>query len=148
MSHNNSNGLFGKSLKALFISTAPFIYSCQSSEQLKSEQYFVEGYQLYKTYCTNCHQDDGKGMANLYPPLQSSDILKNKELMACIIKHGMNDTILVAGKKFNRPMPANPKLTELEIAEIVSFVTMKWGKDSTHTSIESVQKSLADCEAH
>lgn len=140
------NGLISKSLKAFFLIVLPFIYSCQSSDELKSEQYFVEGYQLYKTYCTNCHQDDGKGMANLYPPLQGSSILTNKELMSCIIKHGMSDTILVAGKKFSRPMPGNPKLTELEIAEIVSFVTMKWGKDSTHTSIKLVQKSLAECE--
>ncbi|HEV7381803.1 MAG TPA: cytochrome c [Dyadobacter sp.] len=145
MRSSYTDGLIRKSLKALFL-TFPFLYSCQSSEELKSEQYFVEGYQLYKTYCTNCHQDDGKGMANLYPPLQGSSILNNKELMACIIKNGMNDTIIVAGKKFSRPMPANPKLTELEIAEIVSFVTMKWGDDSIHTSIGSVGKSLAICK--
>ena len=148
MSCYNSNGLISKLLKALFLFAIATLHSCQSSEQLKSEQYFVEGYQLYKTYCTNCHQDDGKGMANLYPPLQGSSILKNKELMACIIKNGMSDTILVAGKKFSRPMPANPKLTELEIAEIVSFVTIKWGQDSTRTSIELVQKSLAACKDH
>ena len=60
----------------------------------------------------------------------------------------MKGTILVNGKEFNRPMPAHPKLTEIEIAEIVSFVTMKWGKDSLHTSIEVVQNALKDCKVY
>lgn len=39
--------------------------SCRSSEELKSEQYFVTGQQLYMTHCANCHQMEGKGMSNL-----------------------------------------------------------------------------------
>ena len=124
------------------------IVSCQSASELKSEQYFVEGYQLYTTYCANCHQADGKGMSNLYPPLAGSDILKDKSAVACVIKNGMKGTILVNGKEFNRPMPANPKLTEIEIAEIVSFVSMKWGKDSLYTPIETVQQALAGCKSY
>jgi mono/diheme cytochrome c family protein len=122
--------------------------SCQNAEELKSEQYFVEGYQLYTTNCSNCHQADGKGMSNLYPPLAGSPALSDKSLIACVIKNGMKDTILVNGKVFNRPMPANPKLTEIEIAEIVSFVTMKWGKDSTYTKIETVQDALQQCKVY
>ena len=84
-------------------------------------------------------------MANLYPPLVGSASIKDKALFACIIKNGMKDTILVAGKKFSRPMPANPKLTDLEIAEIISYVRMKWGEDSTLTPIEVVNKALQQC---
>jgi mono/diheme cytochrome c family protein len=145
MKSNFFTAIAGKSLSYLFACTCILLTSCQSSDQLKSEQYFVEGYQLYTTYCTNCHQADGKGMANLYPPVQGSERLSNKALLACIIKNGMNDTIMVNGKKFSRPMPGNPKLTDLEIAEIISFVTMKWNKDTTHTPIEFVQRSLSTC---
>jgi hypothetical protein len=53
----------------------------------------------------------------------------------------------VNGKKFSRPMPPNPKLTEIEIAEIVSFVSMKWGKDSVYTPIEVIHKALTECKA-
>lgn len=119
--------------------------SCQSSEELKSEQYFVEGQQLYMTHCSNCHQTDGKGMSALYPPIAGSSIINDKQRMACIIQNGMRDTIIVNGKQFSRPMPANPKLTEIEIAEIVSFVSMKWGKDSTYTSIDFVHQALSGC---
>ncbi|MCF0075060.1 cytochrome c [Dyadobacter sp. CY261] len=120
--------------------------ACRSSEELKSEQYFVTGQQLYMTHCANCHQMEGKGMSNLYPPIAGSSIITDRARVACIIQYGMNDTIVVNGKPFNRPMPPNPKLTEIEIAEIISFVSMKWGKDSVYTPIEFVHKALADCK--
>ncbi len=120
--------------------------SCHSSEELKSEQYFVTGQQLYMTYCANCHQMEGNGMSNLYPPIAGSQIISDKARVACITQYGMSDTIIVNGKKFSRPMPPNPKLTEIEIAEIVSFVSMKWGKDSVYTPIEFVHKALIECK--
>ena len=132
-------------LKCCLVLLPLFFAACQSSQQLKTEQYFAEGYQLYTANCSNCHQPEGNGMANLYPPLVGSASIKNKALFACIIKNGMKDTILVAGKKFSRPMPANPKLTDLEIAEIISYVRMKWGEDSTLTPIEVVNKALQQC---
>ena len=122
------------------------VTACQNAQELKTEQYFVEGLQLYTANCSNCHQANGLGMANLYPPLAGSDALKDKALLACIVKNGMNDTIIVSGKKFSRPMPANPKLTDLEIAEIISYLTIKWQKDSVFTSTEFVNKTLQNCE--
>ena len=133
---------------AIFVVFVATMLACKSAAELKSEQYFVEGYQLYTTNCANCHQADGKGMANLYPPLVNSSILKDKSAIACIIRNGMKGTILVNGKEFSRPMPANPKLTEIEIAELVSFVRMKWGKDSVYTPIETVQAALKNCKAY
>jgi mono/diheme cytochrome c family protein len=132
----------------------PFVFllttllSCQTSEELKSEQYFAEGYQLYSLHCSNCHQQDGKGMSNLYPPLEGSIALADKVLIACIVRNGMKGDITVNGQIFNRPMPPNQKLTEIEIAEIVSYVTMKWGKDSAYTKIETVRADLANCKEY
>ena len=134
--------------KILVFAIALFAFGCQSAEELKTEQYFAEGYQLYTTNCSNCHQADGKGMSNLYPPLNGSEVLKDKNMLACIIQNGMKDTIIVNGKSFSRPMPANPKLTDLEIAEIVSYLTMKWERDSVHTKIETVNNALANCKEY
>jgi mono/diheme cytochrome c family protein len=120
--------------------------SCHNADDLKREQYFSEGYQLYTTNCANCHQADGKGMASLYPPLSSASILANQARLACIIKNGMKDTIMVEGKQFSRPMPPNQKLTDLEIAEIITFLRVKWAQDSVYTSIDEVTQSLINCE--
>lgn len=130
---------------ALSMLVAGTMVSCQNSEELKKEQYFVEGLALYKTNCANCHQEDGKGMANLYPPISGSLSLTDKEKIACIIRNGMKDTIMVHGAPFSRPMPGNAKLTEIEIAEIVTFLTNKWGSDSTYTSIDFVKQALSAC---
>lgn len=131
-----------KLVLAFFVLT---LFSCQSEQELKSEQYFAEGYQLYTTNCANCHQADGKGMANLYPPLTGSKIIRDKAAMACIIRYGLKDTIMVHGKPFSRPMSANAKLQELEIAEIITYVNMKWGQDSVYTPIATVSKALEAC---
>lgn len=144
MMHFRISNLIGPVCAGLAVLT---MVSCQSSEELKSEQYFVTGQQLYMTNCANCHQADGKGMSNLYPPIEGSSILADKARMACIVKNGMKDTIVVNGRKFNRPMPPNPKLTEIEIAEIVSFLSMKWGKDCVYTHINFVHEALEDCPA-
>lgn len=131
--------------KAILLFSAFAAFSCQSAEELKTEQYFAEGYQLYTTNCANCHQADGKGMASLYPPLAGSKMIQDKIAMSCIIKNGMKDTIIVNGKPFSRPMPANASLKELEIAEIITYVNMKWGKDSVYTPIATVAKALENC---
>jgi mono/diheme cytochrome c family protein len=133
-------------LKGSFLFVLLGIFSCQNAEELKREQYFAEGFQLYTANCANCHQADGKGMASLYPPLNVSSALQDKGLLSCVIKNGMRDTILVQGKKFSRPMPANPRLTDLEIAEIITFVKVKWAGDSVYTHTDLVTKSLAECE--
>ena len=119
--------------------------ACQSADELKTEQYYSEGYQLYTTQCANCHQADGKGMADLYPPIQKFDYLSRRNDLICMIKNGLAGEIVVAGKTYNRPMPGNPKLTDIEIAEIVTYVTNTWGKGTTYTPIDSVTAALTRC---
>jgi mono/diheme cytochrome c family protein len=122
------------------------VISCQTADELKKDQYYAEGYQLYTTHCANCHQADGGGMANLYPPLAGSEYLADKEKFVCISRYGQSGEITVAGKTYNRPMPANPQLKDLEIAEIATYVYTTWGKDSTYTDTGWVTKVLAACQ--
>lgn len=119
--------------------------SCQSAEEIKRDQYYAEGYQLYTTYCANCHQADGQGMASLYPPLKASEFLNNKKNFICITKNGMAGEIQVNGKTYNRPMPANPRLTDIEIAEIVTYVYNTWGNETAYTPTDSVSQALRNC---
>ena len=119
--------------------------ACQSADELKTEQYYSEGYQLYTTHCANCHQADGSGLADLYPPLQKSTYLSRRDEMICVVKNGLSGEIQVGGKTYNRPMPANPKLTDIEIAEIVTYVTNSWGKKANYMPIDSVTAALTRC---
>lgn len=119
--------------------------ACQSADELKTEQYYSEGYQLYTTHCANCHQADGSGLADLYPPLQKSTYLSRRDEMICVVKNGLSGEIQVGGKTYNRPMPANPKLTDIEIAEIVTYVTNTWGVKTSYMPIDSVTAALTRC---
>lgn len=118
--------------------------SCQSEGKVKRDQYIAEGFTLYQAHCANCHQRDGKGLENLYPAL-SPEYLMDKSKVICWIKNGLNQSITVNGKVYNRAMPANPVLKDLEIAEIVTYVYATWGKQTEITRIETVQKALAEC---
>ena len=51
----------------------------------------------------------------------------------------------VNGKNFDRPMPANPALKELEIAEITTYLYNTWGKETSITTIDTVEKALEKC---
>ncbi|MEI7585295.1 cytochrome c [Runella sp.] len=118
--------------------------SCQSEGNVKRDQYIAEGFTLYQTHCANCHQRDGKGLENLYPAL-SSEYLMDKSNVICWIKNGINQPMTVNGKIYNRAMPANPALKDLETAEIVTYVYATWGKQKEITPIETVQEALEEC---
>jgi mono/diheme cytochrome c family protein len=131
----------------IFLLVLPLFFqtACQSQEELKQEKYFVEGYQLYTEHCANCHQTDGKGLEALYPPINGSDYLKNKEKIICLIRYGQSDTILVNGRKFNRPMPGNPQLTDIDVAEITTYIYNKWGDETVITDVKETSKILDSC---
>jgi len=118
---------------------AASLAACSSREELKRQQYYVEGERLYGVYCANCHQPDGRGLVNLYPPIHPPG---DKKRFIQIAKYGIDKEITVDGVTYNRPMPANLNLTNLEIAEIATFVYNKWGDDKAYTPIDTVRKVL------
>ncbi len=131
-------------MKVLLLSAALLgMLACNSAEQVKRDQYYAEGAALYALHCANCHQADGAGMANLYPPLH---YLGLKDRFICIVKNGISEEITVNGVSYNRPMPANPKLTDLEIAEITTYVYNTWGEETAYTRIDSVKAALNHCQ--
>jgi mono/diheme cytochrome c family protein len=120
--------------------------ACNSAEDVKREQYFVEGLELYKNNCANCHQLDGTGLEGLYPPISTSFIENNKAKVICLIKYGINDSLVINGKKYSQPMPANIQLEKLELAEISTYIYNKWGNETVITSIDDIEKALEKCK--
>lgn len=117
-----------------------------SREEIRLKQYQVQGAKIYSTYCVNCHQQDGKGLASLYPPLAASDyLLENLPRAACIIKNGQTKEIEVNGVKYNQMMPGNP-ITNLEVAEVLTFIGNAWGNEAGLIGVKDVDKWLKECE--
>ncbi|GAB3234727.1 cytochrome c [Algoriphagus aestuariicola] len=123
----------------LFVVAALFAVSCApkaSSEENALAQisnpevmkYAVSGKTLYENHCGNCHQFDGRGLAKLIPPLRDADYFKaDVHRTVWIIRHGQAGEITVNGEKFDQPMPPNPDLKPLDIAQITTYLYNIWG---------------------
>jgi mono/diheme cytochrome c family protein len=107
---------------------------------------FAQGEILYNNFCSNCHMVDGKGLANLIPPIVHSDYISNEDhQIACIIRYGMEGEITVNGVKYNAEMPGFKELSEFEIANIINFMNHKWNPNLPFIKIQAIQKELENC---
>jgi cytochrome c551 len=122
--------------------------STTNNSSAKFEQYYVQGEQLYLKNCSNCHQKNGAGLGLLYPPLNNSDYLRNNfEEVICILKNGKDGEILVNGKSFNKIMPGIPSLTDLEVAEIATYVYNSWDNQRGIIEVVDVSGILSRCDS-
>lgn len=121
------------------------LISCSSDP--KFQQYYVQGEQLYIKNCSNCHQKNGKGLGLVYPPLDQSDYVdKNFESVLCLMKHGTKGEIIVNGKTFNQPMPGIPTLTDLEVAEIATYLYNNWERKHGLIDVREASTVIAKCD--
>ncbi|MGL4631901.1 MAG: c-type cytochrome [Leadbetterella sp.] len=103
------------------------LFSCQTSEEIKYEQYLIKGEELYVQNCANCHGKKGEGLQSLYPPLIKANFLKDRSALICIIKNGRSTPLEVNGKLYTQPMPKVPNLYALDIATISTYVLHNFG---------------------
>lgn len=129
-----------------FASVALFVaFSC-SAPETKFKQYLVEGEKLYVAKCSNCHQRDGGGLRRVYPPVATSDYLDaHFEQVICGMKYGLQGEIIVNGVKYNQPMPGDLSLTELELAEIATFIYNTWGRQRGIVEVTEIRPVLDSC---
>lgn len=117
------------------------------AEKVKYRQYFNNGRRLYLDNCSNCHQKDGTGLVRLYPPIKDSDYFqKEPDRIVCIIRHGQTGEILVNGISFNQPMPANPEMSNLEIAELTTYLYGMWSEGDSLFRPGQIRDLLELCE--
>jgi glucose/arabinose dehydrogenase/mono/diheme cytochrome c family protein len=101
----------------------------------------LEGSILYTTYCSSCHQENGKGDNNRFPPLAGSDwVTGEEERLIDIVLNGLQGEIKVNGKTYNGLMPANNHLDDHAIASIITYIRMNFGNTSFPVSALKVSK--------
>ncbi len=125
------------------LSALVWMVACNQTVTPVDMQQVAHGQQLYEKHCANCHQLDGKGLAQIVPPLLNADyIVLNRAELPSIIKYGMHKPITVNGVDFNLKMPANPKLTDIEVRALVNFVEFRYAKSTQLMSADSVKMLL------
>jgi len=97
------------------------------------------GKDIYTKTCFACHQANGEGIANAFPPLAKSDYLNadvNRTIN--IVLKGKTGEITVNGKKYNSVM-TKQTLTDDEIADVLTYVYNSWGNNKTNIKVSDVQ---------
>lgn len=130
----------------LFTACSLLFASCSQKDN-KLTQYTRQGEELYLKHCSNCHQANGKGLGLVYPPLDQSDFIDNNvEKTICLIKYGTAGEMTVNGKSYDKPMPGLPTLTDLEIAEIATYLYNSWGRAKGIVEVNRVTKVREVCK--
>lgn len=96
--------------------------------------------------CVTCHQSHGNGTGT-YPPLNKSEWVNGRpEVFAALLLHGINGPFEVEGRTYDAEMPPwGAKLTNFEIAAVMSYVRSNWDNNSEavdETVVEEVRKSV------
>jgi nitrite reductase (NO-forming) len=112
----------------------------ETSEKSKPD-FMSLGQSVYSTTCFACHQADGKGIPNVFPPLVNSDYLKNNKAAAIkAVVHGKQGEVTVNGKKYNGVMPAQ-NLNDEQIAAVLTYVYKKYNNSNVTVSVDEVKKA-------
>ena len=111
----------------------------------KFNKYFLQGRDIYNRQCRNCHQPDGRGLRGIIPPLAGSNYLQhNQATIPCLLKTGSSDTLTVNGRQYAPQMPAH-NLTNLELAEVLTFINNSWGNEYGFVQVKQVDNWLKNC---
>ena len=116
----------------------------KAAGKLTKEQQIAAGAVLFKGTCSVCHQDNGEGLPNVFPPLAKSDyLLKDPKHAVEVVLNGLSGPVKVNGATFNSVMPPMSQLNDDEVANILTYVLNTWGNDGGAVSKEDVQKVRA-----
>ena len=118
------------------------IIACASKEKDQNDKLkasIERGSAIYTDFCMVCHQTNGEGIENAFPPLANSDYLMNhREESIKAIKFGQSGKITVNGVVYNNVMTPLG-LYDKEIADVMNYITNAWGnKNDKLITVEEV----------
>lgn len=108
---------------------------------------YPAGKALYQKHCASCHMEDGTGLRAIIPPLAGADYVQiHGADMACLIRYGIAEEIIVNGVPFNRPMYGQPDIKDVEIRNIINYIKNAWGNQGEEIPFAEVKAALEACE--
>ncbi|WP_438695862.1 copper-containing nitrite reductase [Winogradskyella ouciana] len=98
------------------------------------------GKQTYMQTCFACHQAEGQGIPNAFPPLANSDYLNaDVERAIDVVVNGLSGEITVNGEKYNSVM-TKQLLSSEDVANVLTYVYNSWGNSGKVVTKEMVEK--------
>jgi thiosulfate dehydrogenase len=103
---------------------------------------------LYGQLCAGCHQPDGAGVQEAFPPLKQNPAIASPDPSNLTrIALGGASTPETAARPSALTMPGFAQLSDQEIAEVLSFVRASWGHRARPVAASEVRKARAHLEA-
>jgi nitrite reductase (NO-forming) len=116
----------------------------QAKGTLTVEDQIRAGEAIFAGTCSVCHQANGAGLANVFPPLAKSDYLAaDTQRAAGIVLRGLNGKVTVNGAEYNSVMPPMNQLNDDEVANILTYVLNSWGNPGGRVTADDVKKQRA-----
>jgi len=109
----------------------------------------VDGKKVFATICLACHQLNGEGLEEKYPPLAGSELVADDDgKIVRIILHGVTGPVEVQGQTFEGLMPPwGPTLKDAEIAAVATYVRRAWGNKAASVTTARVTAIRAATKA-
>ncbi|MGV3557287.1 PQQ-dependent sugar dehydrogenase [Larkinella arboricola] len=108
----------------------------------------VLGSKIYGIYCRACHQRNGLGDSQRFPPLSESEwVVGDKKRLIEVLLKGLEGPIEVKGQSYNNVMPQHDFLKDGEIAEVLTFIRQNFGNSASAITAEevgTVRKAIKD----
>ncbi|HNY01237.1 MAG TPA: cytochrome c [Bacteroidales bacterium] len=96
------------------------------------------GEEIYKTKCIACHQPNGQGLENMFPPLANSDYLMADKVRAVAqTLNGSKIEMTVNGKKYTQEMLPQVDTKEDAVA-VINYVLNNFGNKGGFVTLAEV----------
>lgn len=138
----------GEIREGIYLPEGPGIQSMPTTDEIVASEIpaksFDEqmefGKKTYMQTCFACHQAEGQGIPNAFPPLAKSDYLNADVNRAIgVVVNGLTGEITVNGEKYNSVM-TRQMLSSDEIANVMTYVYNSWGNSGKVVTKEMVDK--------
>lgn len=115
---------------------------------LRNGNHAKRGAVTYVEYCQSCHRADGNGAPSIFPALagNSAVLPDNPASLIRVVLAGGRMPVTADGPYRAFAMPAFGKLSDAEVADVVTFIRSSWGNHAPAVSageVASARKSVA-----
>jgi nitrite reductase (NO-forming) len=108
--------------------------------RLTKEIQIEKGKRVYLQHCAMCHQPDGNGLPQVFPPLARSDyLMADKTRSIGVVLRGLSGPVTVNGHMYNGVMPPQVLLSNEQVADVLTFVRNSWSNDGEAVAADEVR---------
>lgn len=119
--------------------------SLQTEKKSKTDDSTATGKRVFAS-CARCHQSDGQGVPEKYPPLDGNPVVNGRaDIVARIVLIGLHGPVEVNGNTFDGKMPSWSRFDDGSLAAVITYIRKNWSNDSPPVSEElvaSVRKAV------